>query len=215
MACVKKASINGKKEASFASYTHLSLNFSPKERHPSANPDLQQEPVPRPNMCLKDGKVECMVERWEWKWSPVKRGETGDAMVVRKRRIWGAYNNLLRSRWCQGPAQAATKGHVWIHSLTSAGVCAHVCSPCCHQRPSRCQWSSLLPETILMSRGPAEVGGGGEKQTAQCGLGCHWGHGDILTWAATVVLSQPGSVFMAKTRVTTKGHVDGHTDMDL
>jgi hypothetical protein len=166
-------------------------------------------------MCLKDGKVECMVERWEWKWSPVKRGETGDAMVVRKRRIWGAYNNLLRSRWCQGPAQAATKGHVWIHSLTSAGVCAHVCSPCCHQRPSRCQWSSLLPETILMSRGPAEVGGGGEKQTAQCGLGCHWGHGDILTWAATVVLSQPGSVFMAKTRVTTKGHVDGHTDMDL
>lgn len=67
MACVKKASINGKKEASFASYTHLSLNFSPKERHPSANPDLQQEPLPRPNMCLKDGKVECMVERWERK----------------------------------------------------------------------------------------------------------------------------------------------------
>lgn len=48
-------------------------------------------------------------------------------------------------------------GHVCVPGYAAAGVCANVCAPRYHQRPCRYLWSRLLPGTVLMFKGYAEL----------------------------------------------------------
>ena len=54
-------------------------------------------------------------------------------------------------------AKAATKRHVWACGPAAAGVSVKVYGPSYHQKPIRCPWSGLPPETMVISSHCAEL----------------------------------------------------------
>lgn len=61
---------------------------------------------------------------------------------------------------------AAAKGHVGAHGPMAVRGCVDVCGPCYYQRPGACQWSVLLPESMLVSMASAVT----EGHEGVCGL---------------------------------------------
>lgn len=104
-------------------------------------------------------------------WVPVYGREMGEkekqsgAALWREldiRTWWGPYN--MRSlhthlRPCDILAQAAVKGLLWVHGLTTTRVCVDVCGLFCNWGLFGCLWPVLLlPEAVLMSVEGAATG---------------------------------------------------------
>lgn len=88
-----------------------------------------------------------------------------------------------------------------VTQLQSTRVYADVCGlSYCHQKPSRCQWSELLPEMMLISRGHADI----RDQTDQVAWAATLGHDDsgptllLRAMSEPMVLLKPGAVLMSE-----------------
>jgi hypothetical protein len=149
------------------------------------------------SICWRDGKRSWMVHTL-WKEAELE-----------KQQGWGAGNYELLAQspwWCVHPS--CCQGPCPVRGPTSVGAYADIYGLCCHLRPSGCQWSGLLPETMLMFCGRVDAEGIGGRQTGLLPL--EWTRPMLPPGAmsGSLVLSQLGYVLMSQAHVTTKGHVD-------
>lgn len=86
----------------------------------------------------------------------MKTVRTGDESVLRKSLTGGACTDLFGGHG-DVPAQAASKGHVWVHGHQQPGSVLISVAQCYHQRPCECPWSGLPPRALLMSKDYAEL----------------------------------------------------------
>jgi hypothetical protein len=109
----------------------------------------------------------------------------------------------LKPWWCQVPC--CHQRPPMICGLIKAGVCADVCGPFYHWRPSSYLWSVLQPETMLMCTGCMLVW---IVYTATGDhVWCLWS-GPLRNLSESMVLLQARAMFMV--RAVTKNYVEVH-----